>query len=80
LFFVRPEHIAVAPVRAADMGPDALDATLLEALHLGETVRLRLLLGSGAEVLVKRPLAGGMRAGQAVAIAWQAGHAQVFPE
>ncbi len=80
LFFLRPEHIAVAPVRAADMGEDALDATLLEALHLGDTVRMRLLLGSGAELLVKRPLAAGMRAGQAVAVAWQPGHAGVFPE
>jgi putative spermidine/putrescine transport system ATP-binding protein len=78
LVCLRPERIAVAPVRAADMGEGALDATLLEVLQLGDVARLRLLLGSGAEVLVKRPLAPGLRAGQTVAIAWQPGHAQVF--
>jgi putative spermidine/putrescine transport system ATP-binding protein len=80
LFCLRPERIAVAPVRATEMGEGALDATVLEVLHLGDLVRLRLLLGSGAEVLVKRPLAPGMRAGQPVAIAWQPGHAQVFED
>jgi putative spermidine/putrescine transport system ATP-binding protein len=79
LFCLRPERIALATVRAADMGEGALDATLLEVLNLGDTVRLRLLLGSGAELLIKRPLAPGLRAGQTVAIAWQTGHAQVFP-
>jgi putative spermidine/putrescine transport system ATP-binding protein len=81
LFFLRPERIAIAPMAASDMGETALDATLLEALHLGEGVRLRLLLGSGAELLIKRPAAAGLRGlkpGQSVAIAWQEGHAQVF--
>jgi len=78
VFCVRPERIAIAPVRAADMGAGAVDATVLEVLHLGDLARLRLLVGSGAEVLVKRPMAPGMRAGQAVAIAWQPGHARVF--
>ena len=77
-FCVRPERIAVAPVAAADMGESALDAKLLEVLHLGDIVRLRLLLGSGAELLVKRPLAPGLHPGQRVAIAWQPGHARVF--
>jgi putative spermidine/putrescine transport system ATP-binding protein len=81
LFALRPERIAVAPMRAADMGDDALDATLLEVLHLGALIRLRLLLGSGAELVVKRPAAAGTRGlgpGQTVAVAWQAGHAAVF--
>jgi putative spermidine/putrescine transport system ATP-binding protein len=81
LFGLRPERIAVAPIRAADMGEDALDATLLEVLHLGEQIRLRVLLGSGAELVVKRPAAAGTRGltlGKTVAIAWQAGHAAVF--
>ena len=78
LFCVRPERIAVAPVSAADMGEGALDAKLLEVLHLGDLVRLRLLLGSGTEVLIKRPLAPGLHPGQRVAIAWQPGHARVF--
>jgi putative spermidine/putrescine transport system ATP-binding protein len=83
LFFLRPERIAIAPMAAKDMGENALDATLLEALHLGEGVRLRLLLGSGAELLVKRPAAAGLRGtrpGQSVAVAWQEGHAMVFPK
>jgi putative spermidine/putrescine transport system ATP-binding protein len=81
LFALRPERIAVAPIRAADMGEDALDATLLEVLHLGEQIRLRVLLGSGAELVVKRPAAAGTRGltpGRTVAIAWQPGHAAVF--
>jgi putative spermidine/putrescine transport system ATP-binding protein len=81
LFFIRPERIAVAAMRAGDMGDGALDATLLEALNLGDTVRLRLLLGSGAELLVKRPLGAGtqgLRTGQPVAVAWQPEHAAVF--
>jgi putative spermidine/putrescine transport system ATP-binding protein len=82
LFALRPERIAVAPIRAADMGGDAMDATLLEVLHLGEQIRLRLLVGSGAELVVKRPAAAGTRGltvGSTVAIAWQPGHALVFP-
>jgi putative spermidine/putrescine transport system ATP-binding protein len=43
LFCLRPERIAVAPTAASDMGEDALDAVVLEALHLGDSVRLRLL-------------------------------------
>jgi putative spermidine/putrescine transport system ATP-binding protein len=81
LFALRPERIAVAPIRAADMGGDAMDATLLEVLHLGEQIRLRLLLGSGAELVVKRPAAAGTRGltvGNTVAIAWQPGHAMAF--
>jgi ABC-type Fe3+/spermidine/putrescine transport system ATPase subunit len=81
LVFVRPERIAIAAMSASDMGETALDATLIEALHLGEAVRLRLLLGSGAEVLIKRPAAAGLRGlrpGQQVAIAWP--QALVFPK
>lgn len=82
VLFLRPERIAVAPMAAADMGESALDATLIEALHLGDVVRLRLLLGTGAELLIKRPAAAGLRGlrpGQGVAIAWPESHAQVFP-
>jgi putative spermidine/putrescine transport system ATP-binding protein len=81
LLFVRPERIAVANMRATDMGEGAMDATVLESLHLGDSLRLRLLLGSGAELLVKRPLAAGARPfkpGDPVAIAWQPEHAAVF--
>ena len=81
VFFLRPERVAVAATEAAEMGEDALDATVLEALHLGDGVRLRLLLGAGQEVLVKRPAAAGLRGlqpGEGVAIAWQAQHASVF--
>ena len=63
------------------MGEDALDATILEALHLGEKIRLRLLLGTGQEVSVVRPAAAGLRGlrpGEGVAIAWQPRQAQVF--
>jgi ABC-type Fe3+/spermidine/putrescine transport system ATPase subunit len=79
---LRPERIAVAPVPAADMGENALDAAVIEALHMGDQLRLRVLIGAGAEVLVKRPAAAGLRGlapGQTVAIAWQPAHAKIFP-
>ncbi len=81
LFCLRPERIAVAASQAAEMGEDALDATVLEALHLGLSVRLRLLLGTGQEISVLRPAAAGLRGlrqGEGVAIAWQPHQAQVF--
>lgn len=81
MFAVRPERVAVAPIRAADMGGDALDATLIEVLQLGEQIRLRLLVGTGAALVVKRPTAAGTRGmtvGTTVAIAWQPGHARGF--
>jgi putative spermidine/putrescine transport system ATP-binding protein len=80
-FTLRPERVAVAPIRAADMGGDALDATLIEVLHLGEQICLRLLIGTGAELVVKRPAAAGTRGltvGSTVAIAWQPSHARAF--
>ncbi len=82
LFCLRPERVAVAPTTAAEMGEGALDAVVLEALYLGDVVRLRLLLGAGQELVVKRPAAAGLRglrAGEEVAVAWQAEHAWVFP-
>ena len=78
---VRPERIAVAATSASEMGEDAVDAAVLEALHLGDTVRLRLLLGAGQDLLVTRPAAVGLRGlrpGEGVAIAWQPVHATVF--
>jgi len=81
LFGLRPERIAVAPTRAEEMGEDALAATVLEVLALGDALRLRLLLGTGEEILVKRPTAAGTRGlapGKSVAIAWQMQHAAVF--
>ncbi len=81
VFFLRPERVAVAAMRAGDMGEGAIEAKVLEALNLGDTVRVRLLLGSGAELLVKRPAAAGMRGlqpGQTVAVAWQPEHAAAF--
>lgn len=79
---IDPSRIAVAPVSAADMGGWALDATMIEAQFMGDTWRLRLLLGSGAELIVRRPAAAGLRGlqpGNSVAIAWQPYHATAFP-
>lgn len=83
LVCLRPERIAVAPIRAEELSESALDTTVLEALYLGETVRLRVLLGAGQEIILKRPAAAGlrgMRPGQSVAIAWQPDTAVVFPD
>lgn len=81
LFCLRPERIAVVPASASDFVDGALDAVVLEALPLGDVGRLRLLLGAGQEVVVKRPAAAGLRGlrpGEGVAIAWQPQHAVAF--
>ena len=78
---LRPEHIALAPVPAAEMGEGALDATLLETQFWGDSYRLRLLIGSGAEIVVRRPAIAGLRGlapGRQAAIAWQSHHAMAF--
>jgi putative spermidine/putrescine transport system ATP-binding protein len=78
---IRPEHIAVAAGTAADMGEGALDATCLETQFCGESTRLRLLIGSGAELLARRASAAGLRGvapGRPVAVAWQSHHAVAF--
>jgi putative spermidine/putrescine transport system ATP-binding protein len=81
VFMLRPEHIAVAPVAAAEMGDGALDATLIETQFWGDSYRLRLLIGSGAELVVRRPAIAGLRGlapGRPCAVAWQSHHAMVF--
>ncbi len=81
LVILRPEHIAVAPVPAAEMGDGALDAILIEAQFWGDSYRLRLLIGSGAELVVRRPSIAGLRGlapGRPCAVAWQSHHAMVF--
>ncbi len=81
LLALRPDRVAIAPARAAEMGEGALDATLIDVQFLGETYRLRLLIGSGVELVVRRPAAAGLRGlsvGQQAAIAWQAHHAAAF--
>ncbi len=78
---LRPERIAVAGARAAEMGDHAVDATLIEALFQGDSYRLRLLVGSGAQVVVRRPAAAGLRGlvvGGDAALAWQAHHAFAY--
>lgn len=79
---IRPERIAIAAAAAADMGGDALDAALIEARFAGATTRLRALIGSGAELIIDRPTAAGLRGlkpGEPAAVAWQPHHATVYP-
>jgi ABC-type Fe3+/spermidine/putrescine transport system ATPase subunit len=81
LLHLRPDRIAIAATSAADFGGGAIDATLLQARFLGETYELHLLIGSGAELVVQRPAAIGLRGlspGSHAAIAWQPQHALVF--
>ena len=78
---LRPDRIAIAPVAASEMGEGAVDATLIEVRFLGESVSLRLLIGSGAALVVRRPAAAGLRGmvpGSGVAIAWQPHRACAF--
>jgi putative spermidine/putrescine transport system ATP-binding protein len=78
---LRPDRIALASIPAAEMGGNALDATLLEANFEGDSYRLRLLIGSGTELIARRPAAAGLRGfspNAAVSVAWQAHHASAF--
>jgi putative spermidine/putrescine transport system ATP-binding protein len=82
LVCLRPEQIAVALTRAEDMGEGALDATVLEVLNLGDAVRLRLLLGAGEALVVRRPAGvaiAGLSPGEPVAVAWQPHHGLILP-
>ncbi len=77
---VRPERVAVAPVAAEALDDWALPATLREAIFQGDHVRLRLGLGEGGEILVKRAIGGGQlpEPGGPAALAWEAEHAHAF--
>jgi ABC-type Fe3+/spermidine/putrescine transport system ATPase subunit len=81
VLLLRPETIAIAPVPAREMGEGAIDARMLEAQYWGDSYRLRLLIGSGVELVVIRPaLAGlrGLKPGRDAAIAWQPHNALAF--
>jgi putative spermidine/putrescine transport system ATP-binding protein len=80
---IRPERIAVAAVPAEEMGEGAIGARLIEAIHLGDHIRLRLAIGdaAGAEIVVKRPAGAaiaGLVVGAPAAVAWQPHHALAF--
>ena len=78
---VRPERIAIVAASAAELGANALDATLIATRFAGATMRLHLLIGSGAEVIIDRPTGAslrGLNAGQPAAIAWQPHHAHAY--
>ena len=78
---LRPDRIAVAATSAAEMGVRAVDATLIEAQFQGDSYRLLLVIGSGAQIIVKRPAAAGLRGlnvGGTAALAWQPHHAFAF--
>jgi hypothetical protein len=63
------------------MGWGAIDGRLLEAQFWGDFYRLRLLIGTGVELVVRRPAVAGMRglaAGREAAIAWQTHQAFAF--
>ena len=79
---LRPDRIAIVPASAAEMGGHAVDATVIDVQFMGDSYRLRLLIGSGTEILVRRPAGAGLRGltvGDTGAIAWQAHHAHAFP-
>lgn len=80
---VRPERIATAFLTrpGLEIGTASLPATLLEAVHLGDHLRLRFRLDDGSEVLVRRPpaaLATELRPDRPAMLAWQPHQATVF--
>lgn len=80
---VRPERIATAFLTrpGLEIGTASLPAILLEAVHLGDHLRLRFRLEDGSEMLVRRPpaaLAGELRPDRPALLAWQPHQAMVF--
>ncbi|WP_426956027.1 ABC transporter ATP-binding protein [Muricoccus radiodurans] len=76
---IRPEHVAVAAMTAAELGEDAVPAQLLDAQFAGDHVRLRLRIENGAELIARRPAGLPLpEPGGAAAVAWDAGAARVY--
>jgi len=78
---VRPERIALVVADAVQMGENALAAVVEEIVYQGDHTRLRLVIGEGTDLVVKRPAAAGparLAVGRPAAVAWQPGHALVF--
>lgn len=82
LLSIRPERIALAHAEAEDLGAEALAATVVETVFLGDHVRVRVRLGDGSLLTVKRPayaFDARLKPGARVALAWSAEHAIAFP-
>lgn len=80
---VRPDRVATAFLNrpGADMEAGSLPATLVEAVHFGDHLRLRFRLEDGSEMLVRRPPAavmGELRPHRPAVLAWQPHQARVF--
>ncbi|PZR15713.1 MAG: Fe3+/spermidine/putrescine ABC transporter ATP-binding protein [Azospirillum brasilense] len=86
---IRPERLAVAAMRAEEMGEDAVPARLEEIVFGGDHLRLRLSIGATgggegegvrAEVIAKRPATGVLpQPGGPAALAWDLSQAIAFP-
>lgn len=82
LLSVRPERIALAHAEAEDLGAEAIAASVVETVFLGDHVRVRVRLADGSLVTVKRParaLDARLKPGARVALAWSGEHAIAFP-
>lgn len=78
---IRPESVALVAAAARDMGEDALSAVVIDIAYRGDHRRIRVTIGEGADLIVRRPTAaglGGLVVGQPAAVAWQGYHARAF--
>ena len=57
LVAIRPDRVAFAAVRTADLGVEGVGATLLDIAHHSDHVRLRLRLSDGSQLVIRRPAA-----------------------
>lgn len=68
---VRPERVAVAAMRAEEMGEGALEAALRDVVFLGDHLRLLLEVGRGGMLVAKRPPGSRVpRVGGPASVAW----------
>jgi putative spermidine/putrescine transport system ATP-binding protein len=83
---LRPERIAVAALRADELGDGAVPVRLIETLFAGDQTRLRFSLdikgeadaGPAGELVVDRPSSVAPPRGQSLCLAWQSHQAQAF--
>ena len=86
LVAIRPDQIAFASMRAADLGGNSLAATMIDVHHFSDHVRLRLRLEDGSHITVRRPAASLTprdiaRASEhnGASLAWRSSDAVAYP-
>ncbi len=86
LVAIRPDQVAFAAADAADLGGQALSATMVDVRNLGDHLRLRMRLEDGSQIWIRRPAASLTprdieRASEprGASLAWRPAQAMAYP-